>query len=163
MPILTFGYVLNSLRWFFNFGFLATGRTKMSSLCHYLTAAVITVAYIILVPRFGLMGAAVAQCIAFGASFIYTRLLSRRYFDPGFSLRSIGAFSVVTIVAYLCATVLLPAEPLAIDLLIKSGIWLAAAAALIAMAVRTIRAIDAAAFANLPWPFDRLNRPAVER
>ena len=163
VPILTFGYVLNSLRWFFNFGFLATGRTKMSSLCHYLTAAVITVAYIILVPLFGLMGAAVAQCIAFGASFIYTRLLSRRYFDPGFSLRSIGAFSVVTIVAYLCADVLLPAEPLVIDLLIKSGIWLAAAAALITIAVRTIRAIDAAAFANLPWPFDRLNRPAVER
>ena len=163
VPILTFGFVLNSLRWFFNFSFLATEHTKLSSVCQYVTAGVITVAYFILVPRFGLMGAAEAQCFAFGASFVYTRLLSRRYYDPGFSLRSIAAFSVVSILAYLCADVLLPVEPLAIDLLIKSAIWLAAAVVLIAIGIRTIRTIDAAAFADLPWPFNRLNRSVVER
>lgn len=163
VPILIYGYVLNSLRWFFNFSFLATGHTKLSSLCHYVTAAVITVAYIILIPRFGLIGAAEAQCLALGASFVYTRRLSRRYFDPGLRLRSIGVFSAVSIVAYLCANVLLPVEPLAIDLLIKSAIWLTAAAVLIVLAVRTIWTIDAAVLANLPWPFDRLNRPVGER
>ena len=163
VPILTFGFVLNSLRGFFSFSFLATGQTKVSSVCQYVTAAVITVAYLLLIPRYGLMGAAVAQCFAFAASFVYTRQLSRRYYDPGFSLASVGIFSVVSISAYLCANVFLPAEPLATDLLIKSAIWLVAAVVLTTIGVRTIWAIDASALENLPWPLDRLSRLAVER
>ena len=61
VPILTFGFVLNNLRAFFNFSFLATGHTKVSSICQYVTAVVVTVAYLLLVPRYGLMGAAAAQ------------------------------------------------------------------------------------------------------
>ncbi len=163
VPILTFGFVLNYLRGFFNFSFLATGQTKVSSACYYVTAAVMTVAYLLLVPRYGLMGAAVAQCFAFAASFVYTRQISRRYYDPGFSLASVGIFSVVSITAYLCANVFLPTESLVIDLLSKSAIWLAAAVALATMGVRTIRTIDAGALENLPWPLDRLSRSAGER
>lgn len=163
VPILTFGFVLNSLRWFFNFSFLVTEHTKVSSVCHYITAVVMTVAYLILVPRFGLMGAAVAQCFALGASFVYTRIISRRYYDPGFNLGLIGVFSVLSVAAYLCANVLLPAEPIMIDLLIKSVIWLAAAIVLTTVGVRAIRTIDASALVGLPWPLDKLSRLAVER
>jgi len=163
VPILTFGFVLNNLRWFFNFGFLVTEHTKVSSACQYVTAVVMTVAYLLLVPRYGLMGAAEAQCFAFGVSFVYTRHISRRYYDPGFNLGLIGVFSIVSIVAYLCANVLLPVEPIVIDLLIKSVIWLAAAIALVVVGIRTIRTIDASALINLPWPLDKLNRVASER
>ena len=163
VPILTLGFVLNNLRGFFNFSFLATGQTKVSSACQYVTAALITVAYLLLVPRYGLVGAAAAQCLAFAASFVYTRQLSRRYYDPGLSVASVGIFSLVSITAYVCANVVLPAEPLAIDLVIKSVIWLTAAVALVIVGVRKIRAIDASALENLPWPLDRLSRLAVER
>lgn len=163
VPILTFGFVLNSLRSFFNFSFLVTEHTKVSSACQYITAVVMTVAYLILVPRYGLMGAAVAQCFAFGVSFVYTRLISRRYYDPGFNLGSIGLFSVVSIIAYLCSNVFLPSEPILIDLLVKSVIWLAAAVALVVIGVRTIGTLDASVLDTLPWPLDRLSRFAVER
>ena len=163
VPILTFGFVLNNLRWFFNFGFLVTEHTKVSSACQYVTAVVMTAAYLLLVPRYGLMGAAEAQCFAFGVSFLYTRFISRRYYDPGFNLGLIGVFSAVSIVAYLCADVLLPVEPMVIDLLVKSVIWLAAAAVLVAIGVRTIGAIDASALAGLPSPLDKLSRLVPER
>jgi len=163
VPILTLAFILNNLRAFFNFSFLVTGHTKVSSACQYLTAAVMTVAYLVLVPRYGLMGAAEAQCFALTASFVFTRLISRRYYDPGFRLGPVGVFSLVSIAAYLGATVFLPAEPLAIGLLIKSAIWVVAAVVLVALGVRTIRAIDATALADLPWPLDKLSRLAVER
>ena len=69
VPILTFGFVLNSLSQFSNFGFLVTGHTKVHSLCQYATAVVITIAYLALVPSLGLVGAALAQCLAFGTQF----------------------------------------------------------------------------------------------
>lgn len=163
VPILTFGFILNSLKGFFNFSFLATGQTKVSSICQYVTAAVVTVTYLLLIPRYGFVGAAAAQCFAFAASFVFIRQISRRYYDPGFNLASVGIFSLVSIVAYLCANVFLPAEPLAIDLLIKSAIWLAAALILVTMGVRTIRTIDASALQGLPWPLERLNRLVGER
>lgn len=163
VPILTIGFILNNLRGFFNFSFLATGHTKVSSACYYATAGVMTVAYLLLVPHYGLMGAAVAQCFAFAVSFVYTRQISRRYYDPGFGISWVVIFSFVSIFAYLCANVLLPPQPLAIDLLIKSAIWLAAAVVMVIMGVRAIRSIDASALEYLPWPFDRLNRVAVER
>lgn len=163
VPILTFGFILNSLRGFFNFSFLATGQTKVSSVCQYMTAVVITVAYLLLVPRYGLMGAATAQCLAFAASFIYTRQISRLYYDPGLSLASVAIFSLVSIAAYLCANVFLPTESLAIDLVLKLAIWLAAAVVLGAIGVRVIWRIDASAFQKLPWPLDRLRRLALER
>lgn len=163
VPVLTFGFVLNNLRGFFNFSFLATGHTKVSSVCQYVTAAIVTVAYLLLVPRYGLMGAAAAQCFAFAASFVYTRFVSRRYYDPGFSLASVGIFSLVSIAAYLCANVFLPTQPLAIEMLLKLVIWLVAAAVLSTLGVRAILAIDASALERLPWPLDWLSRLAVER
>lgn len=163
VPILTFGYILNCLRDFFNFSFLVTGKTKISSVCQYVTALVITAAYLLLVPRYGLIGAGTAQCLTFAASFVYTRQISRRYYDPGFNFGLIGVFSVVSIAAYVCANVFLPSLPLATDLMLKLAIWLVAAAVLVTIGVRMIRTIDVSALEDLPWPLAKLSRLAVER
>lgn len=158
VPILTFGFVLNSLRQFFIFSFFVTGNTKIHGLCQYGTALIITVAYVLLVPRFGLVGAAAAQALAFTVNFIYVRVLSRRYYDPGFNLVPLGLFALIGGVAYLCSNVVLAVPELGIDLLVKSLVMLVATALMAIVGLREIRAVNGPSLENLPWPLDRLGR-----
>jgi O-antigen/teichoic acid export membrane protein len=155
VPILTFGFVLNSLNQFSNFSFLVTGHTKVHSLCYYATAVIITVAYLVLVPSLGLVGAALAQCLAFGASFVIVRIVSARYYDPGFNLVPLAAFSLVSLVAYVCSNVLPGTHAIGIDLLIKSLVLLVATGLIGLIAVRAIRTADGSLLEDLPWPLNR--------
>lgn len=163
VPILTFGFVLNSLKSFFNFSFMVTGRTKMRSLTQYVTALVITAAYIMLIPRFGLVGAASAQCLAFAVSFIYVRSLSRRYYDPELKLGPVGAFALIAFVAYICSNELLITSNVGIDLLVKSIGMLIATAIIGIIALREIRAVDVSMLERLPWPLYRISRLQLGR
>ena len=156
VPILTFGFVLNSLKSFFNFGFIATDHTKVLALCQYATAVVITLAYVVLVPMFGLVGAAGAQCLAFAVSFILVRVVSRRYFDPGFNLVPLAGFSIIAMVAYIGSNVVPWTAGLGIDLLIKSLVLLVATGLIGWVAVRAIRTSEGVSIEDLPWPLNRL-------
>ena len=158
VPVITFGVVLNSLRQFFNFSFFVTENTKIHSLCQYGTAVVITVAYVILVPRFGLMGAALAQTLAFAINFIFVRFLSRRYYDSGFNLAPLGLFALIGATAYLCSNVLIHVSSLEIDLLVKSLVSLVAIALMGLVGIRSIQAVEGTSLESLPWPLDRLGR-----
>lgn len=163
VPVLTFGFVLNSLRQFFNFSFFVTGNTKIHSLCQYGTALVITVGYLLFIPRFGLMGAAVAQSSAFAVNFGYVRFLSRRYYDPGFSLMPVVSFALIGLVGYVCANVVLHASSLGVDLLIKSIVLLVATMLIAMVAIRSMRAIEGGSLERLPWPLDKLGRLSIGR
>ena len=155
VPILTFGFVLNSLTLFFFFSLIVTDHTKVFSLCQYATAVVITIAYFVLVPSLGLVGAAWAQCVAFGASFALVRVVAARYYDPGFNLVPLAAFSLVSLVAYVCSNVVLGTHAIGIDLLIKALVLLIATGLIGLIAVRAIRTADGSLFENLPWPLNR--------
>lgn len=157
VPVLVFGAVVTSLRQFFNFSFFVTGNTKIHSLCQYGAALIITVTYVLFIPKFGLMGAAVAQTLALTINFLYVRILSRRYFDPGISLVPMGLFALIGVVAYLCSNVLLRAPSLALDLLVRSFVMLVAMMLLALVALREIRGV-AGPVEALPWPLDRLAR-----
>jgi O-antigen/teichoic acid export membrane protein len=158
VPILTFGFLLNNLRQFFTFSFIVTGNTKLHSVCQYLSALIITIAYVVLVPWFGLAGAAWAQCLAFTAAFIYTHRLSRRYYDPGFNLALIGTFTAIGSLAYVCANVALSFPNPAVDLLSKSLIAVIATALILYVGLRAILSVNSSSFEVLPWPLDRLGR-----
>jgi O-antigen/teichoic acid export membrane protein len=155
VPILTVGFVLNSLNQFSNFSFLVTSHTKVHSLCQYATAVIITLAYFALVPTLGLVGAALAQCLAFGASFAIVRVVAARYYDPGFNLVPLVGFSLVSLVAYVCSNVLLGTPAIGIDLLIKSLVLLIATGLIGLIAVRAIRTADGSLLEDLPWPLNR--------
>jgi O-antigen/teichoic acid export membrane protein len=158
VPILTLGIVLNCLRQFFNFSFYVTGNTKVQSLCQYGTALVITIAYLLLIPKFGLMGAATAQCVAFAASFIFLRFMSRRYYDPGFNLVPIVAFALIGSGAYFCSNVLFQVSNFEADLVMKSLVLLIGAALMAFVGVRAIQITEGASMESLPWPLDKLGR-----
>jgi O-antigen/teichoic acid export membrane protein len=155
VPILTFGFVLNSLTSFFFFSLMVTDHTKVISLCQYATAVVITIAYLVLVPTLGLVGAAWAQGVAFGASFVLVHIVAARYYDPGFNLVPLAAFSLVSFVAYACSNVVLGTHAIVIDLLIKSLVLLIATALIGLIAVRAIRTADGSLLADLPWPLNK--------
>jgi O-antigen/teichoic acid export membrane protein len=163
VPLLVLGAIFNNLRSFFNFGFMVTGRTEVQSWSQYGSAVGITIAYLLLIPLFGLMGAAAARCLAFGATFIFVYALSRRYYDPEINLFPIGVFSVIGFGAYFFANVALRVPNLGIDLLIKSVVMVIATLLIALVALRSIRAVDVSMLESLPWPLHKLGRMQLMR
>lgn len=163
VPILTFALVLNNLRTFFDFSFMITDRTKMRGVYQYGTAVVITVAYVALIPRFGLMGAAVAQCLTFTGTFIWVYILSRRYFDPEIRLMPIGLFSLIGFGAYVFVSLVSRSYNLGIDLFIRTFVMLIATMLMALVALRAIGAVDVSMLERLPTPLDKLGRLQLGR
>jgi len=161
VPVFTLALVLDRLRTFFDFSFMITDRTKMRGGYQYGTALVLTIAYLVLIPRFGLVGAAVAQCLTFVGTFICVYFLARRFYDPEIKLLPVGVFSLIGIAAYLFANVMTP--NLLIDLLIKLVVMLIATMLIAVVALREIRAIDVSMLESLPWPLHRLGRMQLGR
>jgi O-antigen/teichoic acid export membrane protein len=163
VPLLTLGFIFNELRSFFNFSFLVTDNTKVSSLCQYVMAAAITIAYWMLIPRYGLMGAAEAQCAAFLVGLIYSRVLSRRYFDPGMALKPVVLISLISVAACVVSIAALPEQTLSVGLIDRSAIYIAATGLIAVVAVRAIADVDEALLSELPRPLVFLARLALER
>lgn len=160
VPILILGLILNQLRSFFNFSFLATGHTKASSICQYVMAVAITISYINLVPAYGLEGAAIAQGIAFLVGFAYAGFLSRRYYDPGLRVAPLAVFMLVGTVAYICSNVLVRGEPPPLDFALRSVIFIAASGMIALVGMRAIKSINVSVLDALPWPLSKFLRTA---
>ena len=163
VPLLTFGMILDRLRTFFDFSFMVTSRTKLRGVYQYGTAVVITIGYVALIPRFGLMGAAAAQSLAFVGTFVFVYFLSRRYYDPEIKLLPVGLFSLIGFGACLFANVLPQVSNLGIDLLVKSAVMLIATALIGLVALRALRAVDVSLLDRLPPPLHKLGRIQLGR
>lgn len=163
VPMITFAIVLDRLRTFFDFSFMITDRTKMRGAYQYGTAAVLTVAYVALVPHYGLRGAAAAQCLTLVGTFIYVFFLSRRYYDPGIKLMPIALSSLVWLAAYAFASVVARIPNLGIDLAIRALVTVTAAILISLIAVRAIGVADVSMLEKLPSPIDKLGRVQLGR
>ncbi|MGH8201340.1 MAG: oligosaccharide flippase family protein [Steroidobacteraceae bacterium] len=158
VPVLTFAAILDRLRTFFDFSFMITDRTKMRGAYQYATAVVITIAYVVLIPRFGLNGAAAAQCLTFVGTFIFVYILSRRYYDPEISLLPVGLFSLVGIGGYVVVILAARIPNMGVDLLIRTCVALVACVLIAVVALRAIRAVDVSLLESLPSPLHKLGR-----
>ena len=158
VPLLTLGFIFNDLRSFFNFGFFVTDNTKIGGLCQYVMAAAITVAYFVLIPRYGLMGAAWGQCMAFCVGFIYTSALSRRFFDPGIRFRPMVIFIFISVTAYILSELVRRNHAIAFVLAARSVIYIVGVSIIVAVAVRAIAKVDASLLQRLPRPLAGLAR-----
>ena len=65
VPILVAAYYLQALSYFLRALFLAAGRPGYDAVCTWIGAAVCLAGYLILIPRYGVWGAAVATLISF--------------------------------------------------------------------------------------------------
>jgi O-antigen/teichoic acid export membrane protein len=149
VPLLTLGTILNSLVTFFYFSFLVTGYTRIFTYTHYITAAVITVAFLSLIPAWGLLGAAAAQCLAFGINFLLVYFWAKRYWDSGIRLGSLGVMILVAGVTYWCANVLYKPAELFGEIAYELAVCTCGCLVIAWLALRDIRRFDAEIYQSI--------------
>lgn len=76
VPYLAFGLMFYALFDFFNFGFLATDKTKQITVVTYASAGIISILYFFVIPQFGFVGAGAALMIVQLLQFIYSSRLN---------------------------------------------------------------------------------------
>ncbi len=99
VPIVLAAYVANIWTGFVNLGVMLEQRTIEITYGTLIAAAVVTAAYLVLIPRFGAMGAAWASLLAFGTRFVWVYWRSKRLYDMGLAWKPIGVLVLVGIVA----------------------------------------------------------------
>jgi O-antigen/teichoic acid export membrane protein len=105
VPLLTLGFMLNSIASFFYFSFMVTDRPKLFTYCHYFTAMVITILYFALIPELGVIGAAAGQAVAYAINLLFACYLSRRLLDQGIRLTSVFVMIGVAAVFYVISNI----------------------------------------------------------
>ncbi|ALC16857.1 undecaprenyl-diphospho-oligosaccharide flippase [Desulfuromonas soudanensis] len=123
VPFLAFGAVFGSLVIFSNFSFLAKEKTGWISRNNYLTAAVVTVLYLSLIPMAGHVGAAMALMLAQAVQFFVVHRASRSVYDMGISLRPLVGMLFISAVVCFLANVVLTSDSLLHDLAVKTLLY----------------------------------------
>jgi O-antigen/teichoic acid export membrane protein len=153
VPLLAFGWLFGYLTLFVNFSFLVTEKTVLISRNNYLTVAIITALNVILIPRFGYLGAGWAQFIAMLSQFLLVRWAARPHYDMGLRLTPIVAMIALSAAGYLLANRLVHITSVPLDLLWKALICTITAALLLGVVLisapnrgHVIRLLDSLVF-----------------
>lgn len=145
VPLLTLGFVFTSLTGFFYFGFMVTDNTRMVSHSQYFMAVIITVFFLLLIPPFKEVGAALAQCLASIATFYFVFHFSLKYFDAGVRLTPLWiSLGIASASYFLCSIVF--AENIFVEIAIKAGIYTMTCTLLVWMAAVQLRKLDPLAY-----------------
>lgn len=126
VPFLSFGAVFASLVIFLNFSFFISEETKWISRINYFIAAVITIFYLLLIPRWGYVGAALSLLLAQAVQFIVTYYIGARFYDMGISLKPLGRILLIAAIASWLANEMVTGTSLWEDVALKSPIYLIA-------------------------------------
>jgi O-antigen/teichoic acid export membrane protein len=109
VPVVLIAYIFQSWSSFCNLGILITKNTIQITYGMIVGVAVITAGYLMLIPAWGAMGAAVATLAGFVSSFYWIYRRSRRYYDmklPWMKVAGIGGLAA----AVYMLSLLLPEE-----------------------------------------------------
>jgi O-antigen/teichoic acid export membrane protein len=129
VPFLVLGAMFNCLTQFSNFSFLVKEKTFWITRNNYLTAILLTILFIPLIPQHGYVGAALAGLIAAAVQFLLIHRAGRRIYDMKIPLLPLALLvSIVGII--LTADKLLFQQNILTSIVIKIGLLLAGTAAL---------------------------------
>ena len=81
VPYLVFGAVFQCLTIFNNFSFLVKEKTVWMSRNSYITAAIVTIFYLLLIPEFGYVGASVSLMLAFFFQYVIVFFAAKKHYD----------------------------------------------------------------------------------
>jgi O-antigen/teichoic acid export membrane protein len=126
VPLLVLGAIFASLANFASFSFLVTEKTRLLSAYSYITAAVVSLLYIVLIPPLGYVGAAIAMAAAQGIQLLIIHVHGHRRFDMGISLTFVFFLWGATTVAYLVANFSMQNFGVILDIAARSVCWLSA-------------------------------------
>jgi len=99
VPIVLVAYVTNMWTGFTNLGVMLEQKTIEITYGTLMAAALVTAAYLFLIPHFGAMGAAWASLLAFGTRFVWVYWRSKRLYDMGLSWKPVGVLVLLGIIA----------------------------------------------------------------
>jgi O-antigen/teichoic acid export membrane protein len=149
VPFLTLAFVFTSLAGFFSFGFLVTDHTRMVSYAQYFMAVVITIFFVLLIPPFREVGAALAQCLAAIATFIFIHKVSRSYFDPGIRLLPFWFGVGLCVASYVLCISLPHGESWIRNVAIDAIVYALTCAILFWLTAAQLRKVDPAAYETI--------------
>ena len=104
LPILVGATFLKVLMYYMNYGYVLASRTNLTLLSMGTAAALDLILNIILIPRYGAWGAAIAALIGFGAGFAIAVMKMRRVFPfplPDPAILAAGLLGVAVMAAWL--------------------------------------------------------------
>lgn len=130
VPFLAFAGVFQSLSIFNNFSFLVKEKTGWIGKNNYITAAIITILYLLLVPSYGYIGAAAAVLLASIAQFSLVFYFAKAHFDMNLKIAPLFTAICISIAAYFL-TIVIKNEQLAIDIPLKLLVMAVATVALL--------------------------------
>jgi O-antigen/teichoic acid export membrane protein len=100
VPLVLLAYLFNAWYGFTNMGILVRKKTMEMTWGTLLAALVATIFYVLLIPRWGGMGAALASVFAFGSRCVYTTWRSQRLYDMGPQWGRVAILAVPAVVIY---------------------------------------------------------------
>jgi O-antigen/teichoic acid export membrane protein len=102
VPIILAAYYIRALGDFFRIVFLAKGLPTHDAACNWITASFCLTAYLVLIPRYGIKGAAVATflsfVVAFGISYVWSSRIWRFRLELGRIAKLAGITGALTVV-----------------------------------------------------------------
>ena len=119
VPFLAFASVFRSLVAFTNFSFLVTENTRWISRNNYMTAIVITIFYLALIPVAGHVGAALAAMFASAVQFLIVHRAARRFYDMHISLKPLMKMLLVSVIGCFGANISLARDNILADITLK--------------------------------------------
>lgn len=112
VPIILLAYFFQASTDFFNVGILHTGKTKHMAYGTTLSAVVIILLSFLLIPRYGIHGAAWATLISFAVRLLYVYAASQNLFRIGYKLGRPAAAMTVAIAVFLLYAITLRVTPI---------------------------------------------------
>ncbi len=113
VPVVMLGLTAWAASSVFEMGILLAKRTYYRTIGHLLSAAMVTAAYMILIPRYGAMGAAWATVVGFGVMAAATYVFSQRLYPIPYDLRR-GSLLIGVAAGLYAITHLLPGAGIAL-------------------------------------------------
>jgi O-antigen/teichoic acid export membrane protein len=118
VPFIVLGYIFYNLYYFVDIGFYVKNKTYWYLIINAVAAVVNIGLNLLLIPRWGAMGAAVVTAISFAVCTFSAFLVSRRYYKINYDLLALIKL-VVVIVLFYVAGVSFTAHNIFIDLSVK--------------------------------------------
>jgi O-antigen/teichoic acid export membrane protein len=104
VPVILTAYVFNAWASFTNLGILAKNRTIEITYGTLIGAVAVGIGYIMLIPRFGSMGAAWASVIGFGSRFLWINIRAQTLYNMHLPWGKVLSILLLGIAAYLLST-----------------------------------------------------------
>ncbi len=122
VPIIISAYIIQAWTKYVNLGILINKKTMEIAYAEIVAVLAITAAYFLLIPTFGIYGAAWATVIGFAARFFWTNWKAKQYYDMELPWGKVGITAVLALLAF--AFSLLVPESVVISIALRSFIVL---------------------------------------